>query len=145
MSEHFQSSRAPAMVMRPGSSSTSRAGYITRTVGRGARPRPPVLLATATAPLCSSGPLKRKKAQIGSYVPLSSVGIARIKRYPRLVEALREFVGFVWQEDDFADQMGVMVEAADVTEAGAILRAIYGDHVSVWNQADAEKPRQDSE
>ncbi len=78
-------------------------------------------------------------------MPLSSVGIARIKRYPRLVEALREFVGFVWQEDDFADQMGVMVEAADVTEAGAILRAIYGDHVSVWNQADAEKPRQDSE
>ena len=55
----------------------------------------------------------------------------------------REFVGFVWPEDDFSDQIGLLVLAADVTEAATVAREAYGDgfRASLWNEEDAAKPR----
>lgn len=54
----------------------------------------------------------------------------------------REFIGFVWQ-DEFSDQTGMLVEAADSTEAVAIVKTADGDDVSVslWNDEHAAKPR----
>jgi len=56
---------------------------------------------------------------------------------------LREFVGFVWPDDDFSDQMGLLVLATDVTEAVALAHEAFGDgfRVSLWNEEDAAKPR----
>lgn len=55
---------------------------------------------------------------------------------------LREFIGFIWQ-DDFSDRTGVLVVAADVSDAAAVVRAAYGDgvRVSLWNEEDAARPR----
>lgn len=54
----------------------------------------------------------------------------------------REFVGFTWQ-DDFWDRTGVLVEAADSSEAQAVVRAAFGPGfgVSIWNEEDAAGPR----
>jgi hypothetical protein len=56
---------------------------------------------------------------------------------------LREFVGFVWPEDDFSNQIGLLVLAVDSTEAGTVAHEAYGDgfRVSLWNEEDAAKPR----
>jgi len=56
---------------------------------------------------------------------------------------LREFVGFVWPDDNFSDQTGLLVLAVDVTEAGTLAREAYGEgfRVSLWNEEDAAKPR----
>ncbi len=63
---------------------------------------------------------------------------------------LREYVGFVWwgPDEDWADflakeKTGVLVYAADVTEAAAIVRECYGHDVrmSIRNEEDARRPR----
>ena len=55
---------------------------------------------------------------------------------------LREFVGFVWK-DDWAAQTGLLVEAANASEARNLVKEIYGSefHVSLWNEQDAKKSR----
>jgi len=55
---------------------------------------------------------------------------------------VREFVGFAWQ-DDWTDQVGLLVEALDVTEAKALAQATLGSsfRVSMWNEDDANAPR----
>lgn len=55
---------------------------------------------------------------------------------------LREYVGFTWQ-DDWNDKVGLLLYAADSTEASAVARATFGEgvNVSVWNREDAKKPR----
>ena len=54
----------------------------------------------------------------------------------------REFVGFVWL-DDISDRTGVLVEAADSSEAHAVVQAAFGPGfgVSIWNEKDAAGPR----
>lgn len=57
---------------------------------------------------------------------------------------LREFVGFVWQGDDFfGERIGVLIMATSPTDAASQLRATYrqGFGVSVWNELDAAKLR----
>jgi hypothetical protein len=56
---------------------------------------------------------------------------------------LREFVGFVWPDGDFSDQIGLLLLAVGATEAGIVAREAYGDgfRVSLWNEEDAAKPR----
>lgn len=58
------------------------------------------------------------------------------------IDILREFVGFVWQ-DDHSESTGVLVEATHVSEASAVLKEVYGAawRSSVWNEEDAAKPR----
>jgi hypothetical protein len=58
-------------------------------------------------------------------------------------EGRREFVGFAWPRSDFLDQMGLLVEAVDVTKAGTVVRAALGSdfEVSLWNEEDAKRPR----
>lgn len=55
----------------------------------------------------------------------------------------REFVGFVWPEDDFWDQTGLLLLAADVVEARLVAREAYGDafRLSLWNEEDSAAPR----
>ena len=55
---------------------------------------------------------------------------------------LREFVGFVWQ-DDMSKRRDVRVWAGDASQAHALVQAEYGEgfRVSVWNEEDAERPR----
>lgn len=54
---------------------------------------------------------------------------------------LREFVGFAWQAD-WTDQVGMLVEAYDVTEAVSIVQAaLPGWRVSLWNEEDASRAR----
>jgi len=60
---------------------------------------------------------------------------------------VREYVGFIWFDDDEEDRVDFQVEANSLDEA--VTRAIrtYGqgreDHarVSVWNEDDAPRPR----
>jgi hypothetical protein len=56
---------------------------------------------------------------------------------------LGKFVGFVWPDDKFSDQTGLLVLAMDVTEAVALAREAFGDGFRVWlrNEEDAAKPR----
>jgi hypothetical protein len=43
------------------------------------------------------------------------------------LDMLREFVGSVWPDEDFADQSGVLVLARTTREARAIAREAFGD------------------
>ena len=67
---------------------------------------------------------------------------AKVYAEDACVDIRREFVGFVWQDDSW-DRTGVLLEAADNSEARAILQSVYGDGsgISVWNEDDAAQPR----